>query len=107
MSFEWYCVHCMRAGPIFAGDSEDGPDDVNPSANCQHGDDAGCLFDLILQVKEPEGAPDEPYHRQCVCSSPTGYRIYRSAKDSKHVLDPILLLDYKIELKGKLKKQRE
>ena len=31
----------------FAEDSGDDSDDVNPSANCQHGDDAGCLFDLI------------------------------------------------------------
>ena len=47
MSFEWRYIVCMRAAAIFAEDSGDGPDDVNPSANCQHGDDAGCLFDSI------------------------------------------------------------
>ena len=96
----------MRAAAIFAEDSGDDPDDVNPSANCQRGDDAGCLFDLIPYAKEPEGTPDEPHHRQHICSQPTGYHIHPLAKDSKHVLNPILLLDCEVDLKGKYRIQR-
>ena len=54
---------CKRAAAISAEGSDGKSDDVNPSSNCQHGNDFECLFDLICYSKQFERAPDEPFHR--------------------------------------------